>query len=394
MPKMRGIKPEFFSSDQVGECDPLTRLAFIYMWTECDDAGVLPASAKKIKKGCFPLDDVSISDIEKFTEQLLLNGLVSSYDVDGVNYWSVTGWRHQKIDKPVYRYPNKFGVVPKTKARLFGKDRSSYLDSRKSGLCDCCNEKPLVDIFYLNPLSLGGSQSRENYTSLCRDCQKGESSKSIQLFGSRPSQDQVKTTSGRGPDQVETAPGPLQDSQKMEDGTWKLETGSWNMETGNQNMEIKQEVADAPYTPISFLLKISKKYHEDIQQVLKHWSTVMNINFNMNANSKINIERAKHIGERLKEGYTLDQCFKAIDQCSKNEFNMATDGKNKTLYNDIKYIFTPERIERHLNHKTTAQRVTEVSGESAYSRIKKRMREAKEIEVGPSTAPYEHMIKN
>lgn len=44
-------------------------------------------------------------------------GLVSEYEIDGEPYWAVTGWHHQKIDQPSYKYPNEDGTVPEGPAK-------------------------------------------------------------------------------------------------------------------------------------------------------------------------------------------------------------------------------------------------------------------------------------
>jgi hypothetical protein len=49
MARIRTVKPEFWTSEQVMELSPLARLAFIGMWNFCDDAGVHTASAKRLK---------------------------------------------------------------------------------------------------------------------------------------------------------------------------------------------------------------------------------------------------------------------------------------------------------------------------------------------------------
>lgn len=48
MARIRSIKPEFWTSEQVMALSPLARLAFLGMWNFCDDAGIHPASAKTL----------------------------------------------------------------------------------------------------------------------------------------------------------------------------------------------------------------------------------------------------------------------------------------------------------------------------------------------------------
>ena len=39
MARIRSIKPEFWTAEQVMECSPMARLLFIGMWNFCDDGG-------------------------------------------------------------------------------------------------------------------------------------------------------------------------------------------------------------------------------------------------------------------------------------------------------------------------------------------------------------------
>ena len=62
MARIRTIKPEFWTSDQVVECSFAARLLFIGMWNFCDDYGVHPASLRKLKMEIFPGDDEMVTD--------------------------------------------------------------------------------------------------------------------------------------------------------------------------------------------------------------------------------------------------------------------------------------------------------------------------------------------
>jgi hypothetical protein len=100
MSRIRTIKPEFWTSPQVMECSPNARLLFIGMWNFCDDHGRHPASVKQLKALIFPADDISLDTIRGMFDELSSNDLISTYVVDNKEYFEVSGWRHQKIDKP------------------------------------------------------------------------------------------------------------------------------------------------------------------------------------------------------------------------------------------------------------------------------------------------------
>lgn len=100
MARIRSIKPDFWTSEQVAECSPIARLLFIGLWNFCDDAGAHPASLKAIKMRIFPADDISTEEMRELVFQLEAVGLLARYVVEDIEYFQVTGWHHQRIDKP------------------------------------------------------------------------------------------------------------------------------------------------------------------------------------------------------------------------------------------------------------------------------------------------------
>ena len=103
MPRIRTIKPEFWTSEQVLNCSPFARLLFIGIWNFCDDAGRFSARPRELKAKIFPEDDVNVQGL---LTELSVNGLVDFYE-NGEIYGVVTGWeRNQVINRPQPpRYP-------------------------------------------------------------------------------------------------------------------------------------------------------------------------------------------------------------------------------------------------------------------------------------------------
>lgn len=107
MPRIRTVKPEFWSSEQVVNCSRDARLLFIGMWNFCDDQGIHTASLVRLKMEVFPGDNFpeGVEEIRRLVGELLANGLLIEYESGGEHYWQVTGWKHQKIEKPNNKYP-------------------------------------------------------------------------------------------------------------------------------------------------------------------------------------------------------------------------------------------------------------------------------------------------
>lgn len=105
MARIRTIKPEFWSSEQVMENRPLARLLFIGLWNFCDDGGNHPHAPRTIKALVFPGDDITTEAVSELLGELEGTGLTRSYTVDGKHYLHVNGWKHQKIEKRTFKYP-------------------------------------------------------------------------------------------------------------------------------------------------------------------------------------------------------------------------------------------------------------------------------------------------
>lgn len=115
MPRIRTIKPSFFQSDDVSVLPLRARLTWIGLWTHCDDTGRAKDHARLIKAAIWPLDNVSLADVEEDLATLAGYGRIVRYEVDGQRYLEVTNWSdHQKIDRPTpSRIPAPNGHPPK-----------------------------------------------------------------------------------------------------------------------------------------------------------------------------------------------------------------------------------------------------------------------------------------
>lgn len=109
MPRIRTIKPEFWTSAQVIECSTNARLLFVGLLNFCDDKGRHPASPKQCKAEVFPSDEFTLDDIRRMLDELSTNRLIKFYVVEDTEYFYVTGWHHQRIDRPQEpKYPAPF----------------------------------------------------------------------------------------------------------------------------------------------------------------------------------------------------------------------------------------------------------------------------------------------
>lgn len=124
MARIRTVKPEFWTSEQLAECTPIARLLFIGLWSFCDDNGIHPASVPRLKMEVFPADDYTRAQIGEMVEELVNAGLLKPYKVQGEQFWKVTGWHHQKIDQPTFKHPLPDGTLPPNVRRRFAEPDS------------------------------------------------------------------------------------------------------------------------------------------------------------------------------------------------------------------------------------------------------------------------------
>ncbi len=110
MARIRTIKPSFFKSDDVSVLPMRARLTWIGLWTQCDDQGRTKDHLRLIKADVWPLDNVSLADIEEDLSTLAAHGRIVRYEVDGQRFLEVTNWsEHQKINRPT---PSKIPPPP------------------------------------------------------------------------------------------------------------------------------------------------------------------------------------------------------------------------------------------------------------------------------------------
>lgn len=82
MARIRTIKPEFFTSEDIVSISPLARLLYVAIWCEADRCGRLSWKPKTFKLRYLPADQC---DIEELCNELVNQGLVRLYG-DGLAY--------------------------------------------------------------------------------------------------------------------------------------------------------------------------------------------------------------------------------------------------------------------------------------------------------------------
>ncbi len=111
MPRIRSVKPEFFTSEPVNACSMPAQLLFIGLWTHSDDEGRSVDNVRVLKGALFPLnDEMTPNRIESGLVELARQQLIVRYSVERKRYIVVRNFKeHQHPKKPT---PSKIPPPP------------------------------------------------------------------------------------------------------------------------------------------------------------------------------------------------------------------------------------------------------------------------------------------
>lgn len=96
MARIRTIKPEFFTSEDVVSLTPLARVFYIALWCEADREGRLCWKPRTLKMRYLPGDEC---DVDALAQELIASEMIVLYEVDGVIYAEIPSFtKHQVIN--------------------------------------------------------------------------------------------------------------------------------------------------------------------------------------------------------------------------------------------------------------------------------------------------------
>lgn len=94
MARIRSIKPEFFTSEKIGELTVNSRLLFVALWTQADREGRMRFQRMALAAACMPYE---MELFDGCMAELLESKLVVMYEVDNRKYLYLPGFlKHQK----------------------------------------------------------------------------------------------------------------------------------------------------------------------------------------------------------------------------------------------------------------------------------------------------------
>ncbi len=132
--RIRTVKPEFWTSEDIAALDWDTRLLFIGLWSYVDDNGVGRDVERLIVADLFPLEDDprdTLAKVSRGLRTLQAASLIERYTVDGKPFLHVATWdAHQRIDRPAkkrYPLPTCDNAVPRDGVATLSREVSDGL---------------------------------------------------------------------------------------------------------------------------------------------------------------------------------------------------------------------------------------------------------------------------
>jgi hypothetical protein len=140
MPRIRTIKPEFWSDYQLAR--QLTRdqrLFYVGLWNEADDEGRFQAHPVRLRGALFPYDeDIHGGFIEDSLRALAQAGKLVLYEVNGEPYGELVNFtKHQKINRPS---PSRIPAPPNDLEHPYGPFSEGSVSDHGGLSEDSCTE--------------------------------------------------------------------------------------------------------------------------------------------------------------------------------------------------------------------------------------------------------------
>ena len=166
MARIRTIKPEFFTSEDIVSLTPMARLLYIAMWCEADKEGRFVLKPKTLKMRYFPGDSCNI---EKLCSELTECRLIVSYG-DELAYIPKFG-QHQHVNprETESKLPAPDGVAAASPKKV-GKSTRLAVFERDGNACVRCGSTDRLEADHILPQSAGGPHIIENLRTLCKSC--------------------------------------------------------------------------------------------------------------------------------------------------------------------------------------------------------------------------------
>lgn len=101
MARIRTVKPTFWSDLSVAHLRRDARLMLVGLISFADDEGRFLASPSAIAGYVFPHDELPLTTIRRWRDEVAKSGVIGIYAVDGCEYGYFPKWdKHQRVNRP------------------------------------------------------------------------------------------------------------------------------------------------------------------------------------------------------------------------------------------------------------------------------------------------------
>jgi hypothetical protein len=226
VPRIRTIKPEFWTDSLMVELPALARLLFVALWNAADDYGCLRDEPERLAMELMPREDPQ--EIDGYIQLLIAcNRLTYMADAEGRTFLRVVKWGdHQKVDKPskskLFGEGSRKLAIPLAARRAIAARYGCEPGGECVASCFYCDAPGSVhwfrlrngrpgswvyfaglEIDHIEAESQGGETVAENLVLACRKCNRSKQTRQWADFfasvnGIEPSRSLANTLGGSG----------------------------------------------------------------------------------------------------------------------------------------------------------------------------------------------------
>jgi 5-methylcytosine-specific restriction endonuclease McrA len=191
MARIRTIKPEFWQDEKLAPLSPITRLVFLGLISQADDAGRLVDSPRLLNGLLFSqTEDDCVESLGELNDIGVIDrGLTAS----GQGVIQIVGWeKHQRIEKPNMAAALPIPIASTTRRRKIPERLREAIIARDEGLCQECgvevqvgkrdrydNHPTLAEIDHIVAVADGGTNDPQNLRLTCLACNRKKAGEAV-----------------------------------------------------------------------------------------------------------------------------------------------------------------------------------------------------------------------
>jgi len=171
MARIRTIKPEFFTSNDIVTLTPLSRLFYIALWCESDREGRLSWNLKTFKMRYLPADDF---DINALAKELIDAELIIVYEINGKEYAEIPSFKNHQV---INNRESDSIIIPRVKVackRVLAEGRKEGKEGKEesSNYLTSIDKKILSDYLKLRKAKKAGEFTETAFNSMMKESEK------------------------------------------------------------------------------------------------------------------------------------------------------------------------------------------------------------------------------